>query len=149
MTTDEQELTGLDLVRVAIATQDHAHRWYGRHGGFTFSKSDAARYVSEGALKQYPLKPTWRAVAAHIEAHPEVLTFTDEQEVQAQRDRAQRCAEIADEACEQMVAGWFVDALAMLDAGELVDPDYRIGFRSWDDLREIVRRRQALAESAG
>ncbi len=56
--------TDVDLARIRVAAEDNAHRYYG--GPLNLSRVDAARYITEGHLKQYPLKETWQQVATLI-----------------------------------------------------------------------------------
>jgi hypothetical protein len=124
--------------------QDWAGRWYGKVGPFTFGRDDAARYVSEGYLRglceRYSLKQVWEAVAAEIEAAPEVLEtrHSDAEIDERQAARRSVAAEIDKRAEVAFRAADFDGALALLDEAELAAPDYT----DFDGLREFVRSRR-------
>lgn len=132
----------LDLARIRNATEDNAHRYYG--GPLSLGKDDAARYVAEGHLKQYPLAETWREVAALLDARPEILTLTAAEVEQRRTNRANLCEEYAHNAHRHLVTGWVDDAHGLIDDGELLDPDHRVlGRYSWQQIRDAV-----IAEAA-
>lgn len=129
--------TDIDHARIQVATEDNAHRYYG--GPLNFGKADAARYVTEGHLKEYPLAETWREVTALIEARPEMLTWTAAEVQQRQQALADMCEEYAVSAHRHMVTGWTDDAHGLINDGELCNPDHRVlGRYSWQQLHDAV-----------
>ena len=135
----------LDLIRVRIATEDNAGRYFG--GPLGLSQSDAARYTSEGHLSKlcdrYGLATVWRAVAEVIEARPELLTDSEEVRQQRARDRAAACEAANVSAGDAYKAGNYPAALAALDEGDRADPDHRVnGRHSWASLRELVHTKR-------
>lgn len=130
----------LDLARVRIAVEDHAADYYG--GPWNFGRSDAARYTAEGHLgrlcDQHGLKVVWQAVAAVIDERPELLTAGKEQRHARELGREGDCRRRAQQALDAYRAGCHAAALAEIDAGELVDPDYTSAGWSWDRMRQQV-----------
>lgn len=138
-------MTEVDLARIAVAVEDNALRYVG--GPFNFGRDDAVRYVSEGHLKRYPFREVWDHVAAYIDAHPEVLTYTPTTVAANQQRRAEQCEGLARDAHEAMTEADIPDALAAVDDGERIDPDYRVaGRHSWDALREAINARRPVCE---
>lgn len=139
----------VELVMIRHAVEDHAAGWYGEVGPFTFGRQQAARYTAEGPLSalcdRHGLAAVWRAVDAVIEAHPEVLErrLSAEERKQRQSQREAEAERLASEAAAAFKAGDLGRALELLDQAELEAPTYRPGWRSWDDLRAIVRAKSA------
>lgn len=139
--------TAAELAAIRHAVEDHAGRFYGQVGPFTFGREQAARYTSEGPLSglcdRYGLAAVWRAVAEVIEEHPQVLEhrYSDQERRQRQQERAAQAQRLADEAAVAFKADDQRRALELLDQAELADPTYRPGWRSFDELRSIVRSR--------
>lgn len=146
-TRTRTELTAVEQVRLRHLVTDHGARYYGQAGPFTFTRGDAVRYTTEGyAAKAFPdinFQTLWSAVDAALT--DEILAagkLSDDQvaaNVAARRaaafthDRAALRAYRADD---------FDTALAEVDAGELACPDWQ-DFWTWDQLREVVRKRAA------
>ncbi|GGM27598.1 hypothetical protein GCM10011608_10530 [Micromonospora sonchi] len=146
MSATTDVLTPVELVQVAHACEDWAGNWYGQQGGFTFGRSDCERYVSEGQLSKlcdrHTLKVVWAAVAAHLNAHPEILAAgrlsdTQRAEKQAARDEAARA--LLAEAEVPYRDGRWDDALALIDRAELASPD-AVNF---DRYRQVVAERRS------
>lgn len=141
--------TAAELVTIRHAVEDHAGSWYGQVGPFTFGREQAARYTCEGPLSglcdRHGLAAVWRVVAEVIEEQPQVLEhrYSDQERRQRQQRREAEAERLADEAGVAFKAGDQRRALELLDQAELADPTYRPGWRSFDELREIVRSRNA------
>lgn len=144
-------MTPVDLVRVAHACEDWAGNWYGPQGGFTFSRSDCERYVSEGHLSKLcdrqGLKAVWESVREHLDAHPEILAagrLTDAQRTERQAGRDAASAALLAEAEAPFRDGRWDEALSLVDRAELASP----GHARFDQYREIVRSKMSGAVAA-
>lgn len=140
------DLSPVERVLVAHACEDWAGNWYGPQGGFVFGRADCERYVSEGRLSQlcdrYGLKVVWAAVAAHLDAHPEILAagrFTDGQRAERQADRDARAKALLAEAEQPFRDGRWGEALALVDRAERESP----GCVRFDRYRDVIERRSA------
>lgn len=134
-----------DFPRIVIAVEDNAYRYYG--GPLRLDVDSTTRYVSEGHLKDYPLREVWGHVADYIAAHPEVLTYTPNDVAIAQQQRAEKCEELAHEAYLAKEDGAIGDALALVDEGERTNPDHRVaGRRTWDHLREKINAARPVCD---
>lgn len=132
----------LDQIRVRIATEDHAATYHG--GPLGLGPADAARYVSEGHLAnlcdRHGLGDVWRAVAAVLEANPQLLTDSRQTRQMRARRRAAACEGKAMQAYQLVRDRQYSRALAALSDAEQIDPDHLVdGLRSWDSLRQIVQ----------
>lgn len=137
------DISERDQVRIRVWTEDNAGRHFqGPAGG---SLENAARYTSESWLNRnadpYPLPTVWRLVRALLEDRPELLHLTPHQRKQQQEDRAARCEAAFARADEAFRAGDPDAAVAALNEGEATDPDHRIGWATWAQLRQFVHER--------
>jgi hypothetical protein len=89
--------------------------------------------------------PNCSPPAGDVSGHPYVLGYRPYDVEAVQERRAARCEEHAEAARLAMLARDRETAEFHLDAGERVDPDHRVGHRTWDDLREIVAAKTAAA----
>src|SRR5262249_14315677 len=123
-------------------------------------KTDAARYTSEGHLKdlvrQHGLSDVWEAVAAVIDSDPTVLTRTTAQRDEERTRREQLAEQLASDALTAFKRNDLTRATQLINEAELVDPAYRTGRSerrpygiSWDEIRDAVRRRQTETTPAG
>lgn len=144
-------IDALDLVRIEIATEQHAAGYFG--GPLELGQDSAARYVAEGHLgtlcDRYGLGPVWEAVAEVLQQRPELLTLTMRQREQLRQERADCCQEVFSRADVAFRAADYPAALSALDEGERIAPDHQpIDWSSWEDLRQVVARKQAEAQES-
>lgn len=135
-------------IRNAVA--DHAAQHYG--GPFNMGRSDAARYTSEGPLKdltnKHDLKSVWQAVDHVIGEDPSVLTRSESERAAGKVERTGRAEAKAKEALTAFQGNDLDGASRLLDEGETIDPAHRYGAigvapgRSWDQMRDAVARRR-------
>ena len=148
--THMAELSRPDRARVAVAVADLGPGiWDSPLCGGDIN--NVGRYVAEGALgdrmrDRHSFAILWGAAAEYAAAHRDILNRTHGDVREATAERAKEAAMHEKIAVAAFKAGDWATARANLDAGELVHPDYRAsGFRTWDDLRAIVARKQAQA----
>jgi hypothetical protein len=144
------DFTPVERVVIAHACEDYASNWYGPQPGFTFSRSDCERYITEGHLSalhdpyrgRHKMAAVWAAVKAHLDAHPEILAagrLTDEQRAANTAARDRRAQALCDRAVEAFHAGRWDDALDLIDRAELESPA----------LENYGRYRRIVSEHAG
>lgn len=140
----------VEAARIRVAVEDHAARYFG--GPLGLARDDAARYVSEGHLKslvdKYGLREVWDGVAAELEARPELLERDEAARAASRAARHERAAATSRDALAAYKTGDVDGALKALDAGELIDPEYRYRGVSWDRARELIGRHQQKATIA-
>lgn len=148
--TPSTEFSPVEWATIRYAVQDYAAGWYGQVRPFKFGKEQAIRYTAEGAAlrelcDRHGLKAVWQAVAAVVEQDPQVLErrLSEAERTEQQQRRAAEALRLADEAAAAFQDGDRDRALALIDQAELADPTHPAGFRSWDELREIIRSRLA------
>lgn len=144
-------LDAVELARVAHACEDYAGCWYGRQpSGLVFSRTDCARYVSEGYLGDlhdshkggHTLAEVWDAVAAYLDGHPGILAagrLSDGQRAERQAARDAKAKALLGEAHAAFTAGRCVEALDLVDRAEVASP----GSARWESYRRSIRRRMA------
>jgi hypothetical protein len=116
----------------------------------------AVRYVAEGHLhglvETHGLERVWEAVAAHIDRHPELLARNQTERAAARTQRHEKAAAFNHAALAAFKAGDHDRARELVDAGELVDPDYIDKDRcGWDVARHAIdaaRARDGRSASA-
>ncbi|WP_416903487.1 hypothetical protein [Micromonospora echinospora] len=135
-------LSRADRVTIAHVCQDWAAIYYG--GPMNLSASDAIRYLADGHLEaltaQHGRDTIWRAVAAHLDAHPDTLTTsrtTQAQREQRQADRNTRAAAYLDAARDHHRRELPYEALALIDRAEVCSPS----FKDFDHYRAIVHHK--------
>jgi hypothetical protein len=142
---DAGPFTPVELATIRIAVEDHAAHYY--RGPLGPSRKSAERYVSEGHLGElcdrHGLGPVWEAVAAEIEKRPELLERSKDERAAAQPERRERAAAVDRDALDAFKAGDFDRADELIDAAELIDPD----FGDWRRARLAIEegRAQGLA----
>lgn len=136
-----------ESARIHNAVEDHAAQYYRGPGTPTPDNAtdyvggidSAARYVAEGHLKDlldtHGLAKVKLAVLGAIREDESVLTRSQEDRNKNKADRDAKLAEINKTAGAAAQAGEWDDALHGLDEIETIDPTYRPGGLSIDDLR--------------
>lgn len=141
--TDEAGITDpADLARIRAALAEHGGGYYG--GPLAMGKGDAARYTTEGHLKDLTAKyghdAVQQAVAAEIARNPGVLDLKpgspEHKAMLADRLAASQAA--SKRALAAVKAGDHDEAQRIIDQAELADPNYREGGFSWGDMRKYV-----------
>lgn len=146
------QFSPVDLVIIRHAVEDHAASWYGQVGPFTFGVDDAARYTTEGVselrplVDRYGLAAVWQAVRAEIDRQPTILDrrLTNDERAIRHRQRTEAAQVLSSQGVVAFKAGDFNQALACLDEAELISP-VPPGWRTWEQLRQIVREKAAEA----
>jgi N12 class adenine-specific DNA methylase len=140
--------TPVELATIRVAVEDHAARYHG--GPLKLGRESAARYVSEGHLgalvDRHRLKEVWETVAAHIDSHPELLELGEAERAAAQSARRERASAVDREALTAYKAGDLDRASELIDAAELIDPDFGDQGRSWTRAREAIEKRRAKGQ---
>jgi hypothetical protein len=131
--------TPVELIRIAQACEDFAGNWYGKQqSGFTFSRYDCERYITEGHLgylhdpykRRHTMAEVWTAVREYLDAHPEILTagrLSDVQRAERQAARDAEAAGLLDAAEREFDEGRYAEALVLVDRAELASPDLALG----------------------
>lgn len=124
------EMTRPELVTIAQTCTDWAPNYYHSpvHGG----TNAAIRYIADGHLDGLTLKygrpAVWRAVAAHLDAHPHLLTAprtTQAERDNRQADRNARADAHLTAALHHHKAAEPYETLALIDRAELASPTYK------------------------
>jgi N12 class adenine-specific DNA methylase len=147
--------TARELAVIRHAVEDWAGNYYGTLGELHFDRDDAERYVAEGHLQQlgtqHRLAVVWRAVAAHLDVHPEILEagrLNDAQRAANQQERVHRGGQLALAAHRAFMQGDYRGALDLVDAGERETPEGRASGMSWDSIRDRINA-EIAARSSG
>ncbi|MEU9507805.1 hypothetical protein AB0D32_16190 [Micromonospora sp. NPDC048170] len=132
------DMTRADLVTITQTCADWAPNYFRIPGG----KDAAIRYIADGHLDGLTLKygrsEVWRAVAAHLDAHPHQLTAprtTQAERDNRQADRNARAETHLTAALHHHKEAQPYEALALIDRAELTSPTYK----DFDRYRRAVR----------
>lgn len=143
--TDQAGITDpVDLARIRQAVEEHGGGYFG--GPMGFGKGDAARYVTEGHLKdlvaEHGHDTVAAAVAAEIARNPGALDLKpgspEWKAVQAAKLEASQAA--SKQALGAVKAGNIDEAQRIIGEAELANPAYREGGFSWSDMRKYVAK---------
>ncbi|SCG15616.1 hypothetical protein GA0070610_1852 [Micromonospora echinofusca] len=135
-------LSRADRITIAHVCQDWAPNYY--NGPFNFSIDNTVRYLADGHLEaltdRHGRDTIWRAVAAHLAAHPHTLTAPRTTQALRDQRRAERDARAAahlDAARDHHRRDLPYEALALIDRAELRSPS----FDNFDRFRASVHRK--------
>lgn len=151
-----EDLTPSEKVRFLDEVEAHARDF---NLPLLGDPADAAgRYVTEGFLKdldaKYGLGPVWDAVKDHVLAHPQILTWSDEEVAAAKEDRVATVApqihRLIGEAQQAAQADNAAELLDGLDAIAAIDPEWSAGL-PWPvaTFRDRVAATLGIQDSAG
>ncbi|MER7166782.1 hypothetical protein ABT336_12060 [Micromonospora sp. NPDC000207] len=91
---------------------------------------------------RHKMAQVWQAVAAHLDAHPEILAagrLTDGQRAEKQDARDRRAEVLLAEAEVPFREGRWDEALALVDRAELASPR----LERWDRFRRLIESKRA------